>query len=67
EDGVYYKNTSVTQDYKLNFCSNAKSGKEVCDSVLSFQISDGCAYYTTGDGQHMYYSKDGDRSFKQLF
>lgn len=67
EEGVYYKNISATQDYRLNYCSNAKSGKEVCDSVLSFQISDGCAYYTTGDGQHMYYSKDGNRSFKQLF
>ncbi len=68
EEGVYYKNI-VAQDnpYILTYCSNAKSGKVVADSVLHFQLSDGCAYYTTGDGQHMYYSKNGNRSFKQLY
>ncbi len=68
EEGVYYKNISAQGNpYALNYCSNAKSGKPVADSVLNFQISDGCAYYTTGDGQHMYYSKNGNRSFKQLY
>ena len=68
EEGVYYKNIAAQgSPYALNFCSNAKSGKTVADSVLNFQISDGCAYYTTGDGQHMYYSKNGNRSFKQLY
>ncbi len=68
EEGVYYKNiVAQGSPYALNFCSNAKNGKTVADSVLNFQISDGCAYYTTGDGQHMYYSKNGNRSFKQLY
>lgn len=68
EEGVYYKNiVEQGNPYALNYCSNAKSGKTVADSVSNFQIADGCAYYTTGDGQHMYYSKNGNRSFVQLY
>lgn len=68
EEGVYYKNIVADNNpYALHYCSNAKSGKPVTDSALNFQISDGCAYYTTGDGQHMYYSKNGNRSFSQLY
>lgn len=67
ESGVYYKGVSPSEIYRLYYCSNGKSGKEIADSVKDFQIFDGCAYYTSGDGQHMYYSKNGNRSFKQLF
>lgn len=68
EEGVYYKYVSAADaPYALNYCSNAKSGNQIADSVQTFQISDGCAYYITGDGQHMYYSKNGNKSFKQLY
>ncbi len=67
DNGVFYKSVSRTQEYSVSYCSNEKEGKLISNSVQSFLISDGCVYYTSGDGQHLYYSKNGTRNFKQLY
>ncbi len=67
EKSVFYKSVSRTQEYAVSICSNGKEGKLISNSVQSFLISDGCVYYTSGDGQHLYYSKNGTRNFKQLY
>lgn len=67
EKGVFYKSVSRTQEYAVSYCSNEKQGKVISNSVQNFLISDGCVYYTSGDGQHLYYSKNGTRNFKQLY